>query len=132
MCLGHRVLVQKVSHDQILPPIRINCPPVIKHSTLDYSKTDFTLTPFDLARAMDKSVHTEEYEAFLRLLRQAREDADVTQVDLADKLGITQSHLSKMERGELRLDVIQTREICLALGTTLPCLVSELEELLGR
>lgn len=80
---------------------------------------------------MDKSVHTGEYDEFLRLLRQARESADITQVDLANKLGITQSHLSKMERGELRLDVIQTREICLALGTSLPILVSELEVLLS-
>ena len=85
-----------------------------------------------MARAMDKSVHTSEYEKFLQLLRQARETADVTQVDLAGKLGISQSHLSKMERGELRLDVIQTREICLALGTSLPSLVSELEQLLSK
>ena len=81
---------------------------------------------------MDKSVHTDDYEKFLRLLRQARESAEITQVELASKLGITQSHLSKMERGELRLDVIQTREICRALGTSLPSLVSELEDLLNH
>ena len=80
---------------------------------------------------MDKSVHTDDYEKFLRLLRRARESAEITQVELASKLGITQSHLSKMERGELRLDVIQTREICRALGTSLPSLVSELEDLLN-
>lgn len=81
---------------------------------------------------MDKSVHTSEYERFLRLLRDARETANVTQVDLAERLGISQSHLSKMERGELRLDIIQTREICLALGTSLPALASKLEEMLTR
>ena len=81
---------------------------------------------------MDKSVHTKDYERFLQLLRDTREVAGITQVELAKTLGITQSHLSKMERGELRLDIIQTREICLALGTTLPRLVGELEKKLKQ
>ena len=48
---------------------------------------------FHLAEVMDKSVHTEEYEKFLQLLREARDAAEITQVDLANDLGITQSHL---------------------------------------
>jgi hypothetical protein len=36
-----------------------------------------------------------------------------------------------MERGEVRLDVIQVRTICRALGTPLPAFVAELEKRLA-
>jgi DNA-binding XRE family transcriptional regulator len=56
-----------------------------------------------------RTIYSADYELLLRMLREARERADVTQVTLAQRLGITQSALSKCERGELRLDVVQTR-----------------------
>src|SRR4051812_29463296 len=80
---------------------------------------------------MEKSVHTREYAVLLQLLRETRLAAGVTQVELAERIGETQSHLSKMERGEVRLDLIQVRTICQALGTTLPTFVTELENRLG-
>jgi transcriptional regulator with XRE-family HTH domain len=82
---------------------------------------------------MEKSVHTREYAVLLKLLRETRRAAGVTQVQLAERIGESQSHLSKMERGEVRLDLIQVRTICRALGTTLPAFVAELERrLAGR
>jgi transcriptional regulator with XRE-family HTH domain len=80
---------------------------------------------------MEKSVHTREYGVLLKLLRGTRHAAGVTQVQLAELIGETQSHLSKMERGEVRLDVIQLRTICHALGATLPKFVAELEKRLA-
>ena len=77
---------------------------------------------------MEKTVHTREYAVLLELLRETRRAAGVTQVQLAQRIGESQSHLSKMERGEVRLDLVQMRTICLALGTTLPAFVSELEK----
>jgi transcriptional regulator with XRE-family HTH domain len=76
---------------------------------------------------MKKSIYTREYEAVLRLLKQVRKDAGVTQVQLAKELQLTQSLLSKMERGECRLDIIQLRTICRALGLTLSEFVERLE-----
>jgi transcriptional regulator with XRE-family HTH domain len=64
----------------------------------------------------------------LGLLRETRRAAGVTQVQLAERIGETQSHYSKMERGEVRLDVLQLRTICAALGTALPAFVAELEK----
>lgn len=81
---------------------------------------------------MEKSVHTAEYAAFLRLLREVRAAADVTQVELARRLDQTQSFVSKCERGEARLDVIQLRIICHALGTDLPTFARRLEERLPK
>jgi transcriptional regulator with XRE-family HTH domain len=76
---------------------------------------------------MEKTIYTREYATVLRLLREAREQAGVTQVQLAEKLHQTQSFVSKIERGDRRLDIIQLRAICQVLGLTLPAFVERLE-----
>ncbi|HYV40074.1 MAG TPA: helix-turn-helix transcriptional regulator [Gemmataceae bacterium] len=82
---------------------------------------------------MEKSIYTPEYAAVLRLLKQAREKAGITQVELAKKIEETQSYVSKVERGDLRLDIVQLRTLCRILGTTLPAFVQQLErELAGK
>ena len=48
---------------------------------------------------------------FLKRLRQARKDAGLTQVEVAQRLGKTQSFVTKAERGERRLDVVELRAI---------------------
>jgi len=68
---------------------------------------------------MDKSIHTREYTVFLCLLRQVREDRGVTQNRLAELLEATQTFVSKCERGERRLDVVELRQWCIALGVEL-------------
>jgi transcriptional regulator with XRE-family HTH domain len=73
-----------------------------------------------------------EYAAFLRHLREIREDAGVTQLDLAKRLKSTQSFVSKCERGERRLDVVELRLWCEALGASLPALITELGRKPGR
>lgn len=81
---------------------------------------------------MEKSIYTDEYAVMLALLRQARSAAKLSQVQLAERLGRSQSFVSKAEVGERRLDVIQLRTICRALGTTLPAFVKRLEEKLAK
>lgn len=76
---------------------------------------------------MEKSIFTVEYRAFVKLLRETREAAGVTQVELAGKLRTTQSIVSKWERGELRLDLVQIQRICRILGTTLTAFAREFE-----
>lgn len=76
---------------------------------------------------MEKSVFTDEYAVVLQLLRQLRESAGVTQVEMAERLGQSQSFVSKYERGDRRLDVIQLRTICETLGSSLPAFVRSLE-----
>jgi len=77
---------------------------------------------------MEKSIFTDEYATLRALLRETRQTAGLSQVQLAEKLGQSQSFLSKIEQGDRRLDLIQLRTICLALGTTLPRFVERLEE----
>ena len=81
---------------------------------------------------MQKSIHTREYETFLRLLKKAREDAEFTQVELAAALKKSQSFVSKVERGETRLDVIQLRTVLAALRVSLPDFARSLEQELTR
>src|SRR5690242_16046972 len=56
---------------------------------------------------MEKTIYSREYAVVLRLLREAREKTGMTQVELAKKLKLTQSFVSKIERGDRRLDVVQ-------------------------
>jgi transcriptional regulator with XRE-family HTH domain len=76
---------------------------------------------------MEKSIFTNEHRVFVKLLRETRQAAGVTQVQLATKLRTTQSIVSKWERGELRLDLVQIQRICRILGTTLVAFAREFE-----
>lgn len=53
------------------------------------------------------------------LLRQIRVDANITQLQLAEKIGQTQSYISKYENGEQRLDLIELEAVCDAVGISL-------------
>jgi len=81
---------------------------------------------------MEKSIYTRDHATLIRLLRKTREDAGVTQVQLARKLRLTQSLYSKMERGEVRIDVIQLRTMCRVLGVDFVEFVQMLERSLGK
>lgn len=60
-------------------------------------------------------------------LKQTRLDAQLTQSDLARRLGKPQSYVSKYESGERRLDVIELEEVCVAIGESLGDFVKALE-----
>lgn len=53
------------------------------------------------------------------LLRQIRLDANLTQLQLAEKIGQTQSYVSKYENAEQRLDLIELEAVCNAAGIAL-------------
>jgi transcriptional regulator with XRE-family HTH domain len=75
-----------------------------------------------------KSVSGESYDVLLDCLRSARRSARLTQVELAEKLGTDQSYISKYERGERRLDIVELRAICHALSLDLTEFVQTYEE----
>lgn len=63
-----------------------------------------------------KSVFTTRYQTLKTLLVEARHDAGLTQAQLAAKLSRPQSFISKYERGERRLDLVEFLEVADALG----------------
>jgi len=64
---------------------------------------------------LTKSVFTPTYARFRELLIEAREGAGLTQAALAESLKRPQSYVSKFERGERRLDVVEYLEVAQAL-----------------
>lgn len=76
---------------------------------------------------MKKSIFTPQQKVFQRLLKQVRLGAGLTQFELAQKLEQPQSFISKCESGERRLDILELREICAAVGISLNEFVRRLE-----
>ncbi|MBI5235439.1 MAG: helix-turn-helix transcriptional regulator [Deltaproteobacteria bacterium] len=69
---------------------------------------------------MTKSIFSGRYDLFRARLIEAREKADLTQADVAARLGKFQSFVSKYELGERRLDVVEFLDVATALGVE-PC-----------
>jgi transcriptional regulator with XRE-family HTH domain len=68
---------------------------------------------------MEKSIFSSEQDTLQQLLRQIRLGAGLRQIDLAKKLGQPQSFVSKFESGERRLDLLELRQVCRAVGLSL-------------
>lgn len=64
---------------------------------------------------MPRSIHQHDYQTLLLLLRDLRAQRGMTQVDLGLALGNTQTFVSKVERGERRIDVVEFVELCEAM-----------------
>jgi transcriptional regulator with XRE-family HTH domain len=58
-----------------------------------------------------KTVFSGEYRKIITRLKKARKAKGYSQIDLAQKLGTSQSYVSKLEQGQVRLDVIQLKKI---------------------
>ncbi len=63
-----------------------------------------------------KSTFSASAQTLRALLVEGRKAAGLTQQDLAARLGRPQSFVSKYERGERRLDVVEFLEVADALG----------------
>lgn len=68
---------------------------------------------------MKKSQHTGEYKRLTDALRRARETAGLTQAEIAKKLRVYASFVSKVESGERRIDVIELKQFCQAYNLEL-------------
>jgi transcriptional regulator with XRE-family HTH domain len=67
-------------------------------------------------------------ERLYSLLKKLRQNSGIRQVDLAEKLGVPQSFISKCESGERQLDIVELRQVCRAIGITLDNFAKMLEE----
>ena len=80
---------------------------------------------------MLKTLYTRQYEVLLDMLRDARANAGLTQVELAQRLEISQSDVSKCEQGARRLDVVELKLWVEALGARLPDFLAAFEAKVG-
>ena len=79
---------------------------------------------------MKKNLYSSQRNRLINLLREMRVEAGLTQVELAAHLEKDQTFISKYESGERRLDVLEMREICQAIGITLEEFARRLEKAL--
>jgi transcriptional regulator with XRE-family HTH domain len=77
---------------------------------------------------MKKTIYSRDQERLQVLLREFREAKGLTQRDIAKRLGVPQSFVSKYESGERRLDLPELRQVCTALEITLSDLVKRFEK----
>jgi ribosome-binding protein aMBF1 (putative translation factor) len=76
---------------------------------------------------MKKRIYMAQRSRLVSLLREMRIEAGLTQVDLAARIGKDQAYVSRYESGQRRLDVLEVREICQAIGITLEEFAKRLE-----
>jgi transcriptional regulator with XRE-family HTH domain len=63
-----------------------------------------------------RSIYSAEHEYLVDRLRQARQEAGLDQSQAAKLLGKSQSYISKIERGQRRIDVVQLKEFARIYG----------------
>lgn len=77
---------------------------------------------------MSKSIFSERQLVLRQLLRDARKKAGFQQIDLAERLGRSQSYVSNYERGEKTLDLIELMDVCAALGISVTKFTARFEK----
>ena len=60
---------------------------------------------------MGESIHLKQYREIIQKLKDARLASGLTQTEVALKLKKPQSYVSKIERGERRIDVVELRQL---------------------
>jgi transcriptional regulator with XRE-family HTH domain len=63
-----------------------------------------------------KTFNRKEYKILIELLYQVRINSGLRQSDIAERLNMPQSYISKIESGERRIDIIELLDICKALN----------------
>jgi ribosome-binding protein aMBF1 (putative translation factor) len=144
---GRRIVIRRADLAIIREPAKMEGPakrisaptPGISSSAPDrsdsprpevYTNRDATIKSADKYRA--HMGITPAAERLVReLLQQRRRAAGLRQTDLAARLGQPQVFVSKYERGDRRLDILEVRRICQELGLSLPEFVRQLEEALA-
>lgn len=79
---------------------------------------------------MGKSIHQARYHEMIALLRKKREATGITQLQLAEKMNISQAVVSKIETCERRIDVIELMDICDAINIPVIEFFNELSDIL--
>jgi transcriptional regulator with XRE-family HTH domain len=65
---------------------------------------------------VSESVYSPEYQVFLRLLKEARHKANLSQREVAARLGKSYSYVAKCETGAVRMDIYQIQLYLKAVG----------------
>jgi transcriptional regulator with XRE-family HTH domain len=78
------------------------------------------------------SLHSDGYEAFVKLLVDRRKASGLSQQQVADQLEWPQSFVSKIENGERRIDAVELVKLANVVGFDASRLVREVRKILIR
>jgi transcriptional regulator with XRE-family HTH domain len=81
---------------------------------------------------VSKTKFSKHDEAFRELLKELRTTKGLNQGQVAARLGVPQSYVSKYETGERRLDFVETAMVCEVLGVGLEQFAKEYTSKLAR
>ena len=59
---------------------------------------------------MVKAIFSKDHKYIVEQLKKARQEAGLDQAEVAKLLGKTQSHVSKVEAGQRRIDIVALKE----------------------
>lgn len=60
-------------------------------------------------KCMTESIYSKEYQNVIKRLKEARIESGLKQEEVAERLGKPQSYVSKIERGERRVDIAEIK-----------------------
>ena len=73
----------------------------------------YTTIGYTIQVDMSKSIYSKDYRNVIQKLKKARLDAGLKQSEVAQKLKKPQSYVSKIERGERRIDIAELKELAI-------------------
>jgi len=59
---------------------------------------------------MSKAIYSKDHKYIVEQLKKARKETGLEQAEVAKLLGKTQSHVSKIEAGQRRIDIVALKE----------------------
>lgn len=62
---------------------------------------------------MSKTIFSKDHKHLIERLRKARIEAGLSQKQVSETLGRTQSYISKLESNQRRIDVVQLKELAM-------------------
>jgi len=97
-----------------------------------YARYNNHAIPISDELQMSKADHREQYAVFAGVLRAVRKKSNLTQKEVAKRLGRPQSFVSKYEGSERMLDVIDLLDVANALEVPWSSILEEVERRLAE
>jgi len=72
--------------------------------------TQWNITITILIFTMNKTIYSKDHKYIVEQLRKARQEIGLDQSEVAKMLDRTQSHVSKVESGQRRIDIVSLKE----------------------
>lgn len=80
-----------------------------------YHRAELFIQPVPMNKKARKSIYSSESDTLKDLLKHVRKERKLTQIDLSQRLGRTQSYVSKVEKGEIMIDAVVLFQYCRAM-----------------